>query len=72
MSKQLKVKLKPGISPATIQAVRAYLDVFSTRPHVVRYAGDSIVIELAGEREVRLLQEQFSEIIETEVKHFPH
>jgi len=69
LSSAVKVKLKPGISQATLQAMRAYLDVFSSSPHAIKFVGDSIEIELAGPREVTLIEEQFPEFIEKEAEH---
>lgn len=69
MNDRIRVRLQPGVSRGTLQAMRAYLDVFSTRPHAIKHYGNRIEIELASQREVKLLEDQFPEFIEKGVEH---
>lgn len=49
--------------------MRAYLGVFSSAPHAVKFLGNRVEIELPSQREVTLLEEQFPEFIEKRVEH---
>jgi hypothetical protein len=69
LTERRRVRLQPGVSRPTLQAMRAYLDVFSATPHAIKYFGNRIEIELSSQREVTLLEEQFPEFIEKGVEH---
>lgn len=63
MSRRTRAKLKNGISDETMEAVRSYLASFSRRGHTMERFDGAISICFADPRDLRLLQNQFPDLV---------
>lgn len=67
-----KLKLKKRVSRETAGRVHRYLFDFGQGAHRIFWVGENAFIETDCPSDVTLLQEQFPEMVETQVAESPH
>lgn len=63
LSRRTRAKLKSGISEETMEAMRSYLASFSHGAHTVERFDGAISIYFADQRDLRLLQDKFPDLV---------